>query len=55
MKEKKLESLIDIAIDREAEAYDFYRGLSDKVEDPDAKDTLGLSSRTRSKSTVSFW
>ena len=28
MKEKKLESLIDIAIDREVEAYGFYRGLS---------------------------
>jgi len=40
MKEKKLESLIDIAIDREVKAYDFYRGLSDKVEDPNIKDTL---------------
>ncbi len=42
MKKKKLESLIDIAIDREVEAYDFYRGLSDKVEDPDAKGTLAF-------------
>ncbi|MDD5723946.1 MAG: ferritin family protein [Syntrophales bacterium] len=42
MKEKKLKSLIDIAIDREVEAYDFYRGLSDKVEDPNIKDTLAF-------------
>jgi rubrerythrin len=42
MKEKKLESLIDIAIDREVEAYDFYMSLADKVEDPDVKDTLAF-------------
>jgi len=40
MKEKKLESLIDVAIDREMEAYNFYRDLADKVEDPNIKDTL---------------
>ena len=28
MKEKKLERLIDVAIDSEVEAYDFYRSLS---------------------------
>jgi len=42
MKEKKLESLIDVAIEREMEAYDFYRGLSDKIEDPGIKDTLAF-------------
>ncbi|MDO9516188.1 MAG: ferritin family protein [Syntrophales bacterium] len=42
MKEKKLESLIDIAIDREIEAYDFYRGLAGRVEDPGIKGTLAF-------------
>jgi len=40
MKEKKLDSLIDIAIEREVEAYDFYMGLAGSVEDPGIKDTL---------------
>ncbi len=40
MKEKKLENLIDIAIDREIEACDFYTNLAGKVEDPTVRDTL---------------
>jgi rubrerythrin len=40
MKEKKLENLIDIAIDREIEACDFYRDLAGKVEDPTTRGTL---------------
>ncbi|MBW2559964.1 MAG: ferritin family protein [Deltaproteobacteria bacterium] len=42
MNEKKLESLIDVAIEREMEAYDFYMGLADKIEDPGIKDTLAF-------------
>ncbi|MBN2397257.1 MAG: ferritin family protein, partial [Deltaproteobacteria bacterium] len=40
MKEKRLESLIDIAIDREIEACDFYKNLAGRVEDPTVRDTL---------------
>jgi rubrerythrin len=40
MKKKKLESLIDVAIDREVEAHDFYRSLAGRVDAPDIKDTL---------------
>lgn len=40
MKEKKLGSLIDIAIEREDEAYGFYMGLYNKIEDKSVKDTL---------------
>lgn len=42
MKEKKLKSLIDVAIDREIEACNFYQGLVDRVEDPAIKDTLAF-------------
>jgi len=40
MKEKKLESLIDIAIEREEKAYGFYMGLCNRIEDESVKDTL---------------
>ncbi|MBE9546502.1 MAG: ferritin family protein [Proteobacteria bacterium] len=40
MKEKNLGSLIDIAIEREEEAYGFYMGLHDRIEDKSVKDTL---------------
>ena len=40
MSDKKLASLIDIAIDREIQARDFYKGLADRIEDPTVKDTL---------------
>jgi len=37
---KKLGSLIDIAIEREEEAYGFYMGLCNRIEDESVKDTL---------------
>ena len=40
MNDKKLASLIDIAIDREIQACDFYKGLAGRIEDPTVKDTL---------------
>jgi len=40
MKDKKLGSLIDIAIEREEEAYDFYMGLCNTIKDESVKDTL---------------
>jgi rubrerythrin len=40
MENRKLAELIDIAIQREIEAHDFYRGLFDKVRDAAAKDAL---------------
>ena len=40
MKEKKLGSLIDVAIEREDEAYGFYMGLCNRIEDESVKDTL---------------
>jgi len=40
MKDKKLGSLIDIAIEREEEAYNFYMGLCNRIEDESVKDTL---------------
>ena len=40
MQEKRLGSLIDIAIEREDEAYGFYMGLCNRIEDESVKDTL---------------
>ena len=40
MKEKKLGSLIDVAIEREEKAYDFYMGLCNRIEDESVKNTL---------------
>ena len=40
MQDKKLGSLIDIAIEREEEAYGFYMGLYARIEDESVKDTL---------------
>jgi len=37
-----LEQLLDKAIVREEEAYDFYKGLLKRIEDPTAKDALGF-------------
>jgi rubrerythrin len=42
MDEKKLGDYIDIAIQREIEAHEFYTGLAARVADPQAKDALGL-------------
>lgn len=40
MMEKGLTALIDMAIGREEEAYDFYMDLVEKVSDPAMKDTI---------------
>ena len=40
MKGKSLESLIDIAIAKEEEAYQFYMNLHDRAGDKEVKDTL---------------
>lgn len=40
MEDRKLAELVDIAIQREIEAYNFYVGLHDKVQDAVAKDAL---------------
>ena len=42
MDDKKLGNYIDIAIQREIEAYDFYTDLMNRVTDPQAKDALKL-------------
>ncbi len=42
MEEKRLGDYIDIAIQREEEAHDFYTVLMNKVTDPAAKDALQL-------------
>ena len=42
MEDKRLGDYIDIAIQREIEAYEFYTNLKDKVEDKGAKDALSL-------------
>ncbi len=55
MSDKKLASLIDIAIDREIQAHDFYKGLADRIEDPTVKDTLTFFSRGRNKNAGNFW
>ena len=40
MSEKKLEGVLETAIQREADAYNFYAELREKVTDPLAKETL---------------
>lgn len=42
MEEKRLGDYIDIAIEREEEAYEFYMDLFTRIEDKTAKDTLKL-------------
>jgi len=42
MEEKKLGSYIEIAIQREQEAYEFYTSLTSNVQDAAAKDALNL-------------
>jgi len=49
METKKLGSLIDIAIEREEEAYDFYMGLSGRIEDESVKETLKFLAREEEK------
>jgi rubrerythrin len=40
MEEKRISMVIDMAIEREEQAFAFYRGLSEKVQDQTARDTL---------------
>ena len=40
MEEKKIAAVIDMAIERETEAFAFYQDLHQKVEDATAKETL---------------
>ena len=40
MEDKRLKDFLDIAIQREIEAFEFYSGLSEKVADKQAKDTI---------------
>lgn len=49
MEERRLADFIDIAIQREIEAYDFYRGLFDKVKDPAARDALEFLAKEEQK------
>ena len=38
--DKQLSEIIDLAIQREEEAYDFYMDIFNKLEDPSIKDTV---------------
>ncbi len=49
MDEKKIAAVIDMAIEREVEAYNFYQDLSKKVEDPTAKESLQFLSSEEKK------
>lgn len=49
MEEKKIAVVIDMAIERETEAFAFYQGLHQKVEDPQAKETLQFLSNEEKK------
>ncbi len=49
MEEKKIAAVIDMAIEREVEAYNFYQDLSKKVEDPTAKESLQFLSSEEKK------
>jgi rubrerythrin len=49
MEEKKIAAVIDMAIEREEEAFAFYQNLYRKVEDPQAKETLQFLSNEERK------
>jgi rubrerythrin len=49
MEEKKIAAVIEMAIERESEAFAFYQDLYRKVEDPQAKDTLRFLSEEEKK------
>ena len=49
MEEKKIAAVIDMAIEREVEAYNFYQDLSKEVEDPTAKESLQFLSNEEKK------
>jgi rubrerythrin len=40
MRDQRLEAIIDLAIQKEEQSYDFYTQLHSKVEDPEVQDTL---------------
>ncbi len=49
MQEEKLDAIIDLAIQKEEQSYDFYTGLQAKVKDPAVKDTLGFLAKEEVK------
>jgi rubrerythrin len=49
MEQRKLSDFIAIAIQREIEAYDFYRGLCEKVSDKTAQDALDSLAKEEKK------
>jgi rubrerythrin len=42
MGEQRLEAIIDLAIDKEKQSYDFYIGLQSRVKDQGTRETLGF-------------
>ncbi|HME43960.1 MAG TPA: ferritin family protein [Syntrophorhabdales bacterium] len=49
MSEKNLEAVIDLAITKEEESFNFYTGLQTKVNDQGARDTLGFLAKEEVK------
>ena len=49
MEERRLSDFIDIAIQREIEAYEFYRGLCGTVQDTTARDALDFLAKEERK------
>lgn len=49
MQDERLAGLIDTAIKREEEAYDFYMGILEKVQDESARDTIAFIANEEKK------
>ncbi|MCG6536023.1 MAG: ferritin family protein [Syntrophales bacterium LBB04] len=49
MAEKKLEAIIDLAIEKEEESFNFYTDLQARVKDPGTRDTLRFLAREEVK------
>jgi rubrerythrin len=47
--DKSVSEIIDLAIQREEEAYDFYMDIHNKLEDPSVKDTIEFIAREEKK------
>ena len=47
--DKQLSEIIDLAIQREEEAYDFYMDIFNKLEDPSIKDTVEFIAKEEKK------
>lgn len=47
--DKQLSEIIDLAIQREEEAYDFYMNIHNKLEDPSIKDTVKFIAKEEKK------